>query len=204
MSKENKEQKATLDFILNQYAMGFEPRFMVTYHYYHPSERIRRIKEKNDKSIERWGFKTTNNIWHEVPSYNYFTRRRNCYDSILEDTSQVKTIILKKLFGIKRPNQTWKYEHPTMLFFHEKGKVKLQYHTHLLLPEMPDMYNSVDKLELAFNVQIQKSRKCFSRWKNIHIKYIDNPVDIANYLVKEVSSTHQSLDYRNSIFAHEK
>ena len=42
-------------------------------------------------------------------------------DYFIEDTGQIKNVILKELYGIKRLNQTWKYEFPNLMFFYEKG-----------------------------------------------------------------------------------
>ena len=38
-------------------------------------------------------------------------------DYFIEDTGQIKNVILKELYGIKRLNQTWKYEFPNLMFF---------------------------------------------------------------------------------------
>lgn len=199
----NKEREETLQYVLNQFQMGFDPQFMVTYHYKHPSEHGWRTLEYVKDGTTRWGFKTQKNIWEEVPSYNYYERRRRCQDSIAEDASQVKNVILKRFWGIKRPNQKWKYKLPPMLFFHELGKTKLKYHTHLLLPSLPDKFNTIESLQSEWNGYIRRSRECFSRWKTIHVMKITDPTLIANYLVKEVSSHQHSLDYYNSLFIHE-
>ena len=199
----NREKDATLDFVANQIDCGFHPEFMVTYHYRHPSEFGWRVIEGVDANTTRWGFKRAKSLWNEVPSYNYYAKRRGCEDCTMQDASQVKNVILKYFWGIKRPNQTWKYKYPPMLFFHEMGKIKLQCHTHLLLPELPSKFNSKDILEDEWNGYVKRSRKCFSRWKKVHVKEISNPYLIANYLVKEVSKHQHSLDYQNSLFINE-
>ena len=199
----NKEKEATLEFVLNQINSGFNPKFMITYHYRHPTEHGWRVIENVSTFNSKWGFKSNKSLWNEVPSYNYYEKRRACEDSTIKDASQVKNIILKCFWGIKRPNQTWKYKYPPMLFFHEMGRTKLQYHTHLLIPELPTKFNSKDVLEDEWNGYVKRSRKCFSRWKNIHVKEITNPYLIANYLVKEASVHQHSLDYQNSLFINE-
>jgi hypothetical protein len=157
----NREKDATLDFVTNQIDCGFNPKFMITYHYRHPSEFGWRVIENVDTFSSKWGFKGKKSLWNEVSSYNYYEKRRACEDSTSEDASQVKNVILKYFWGIKRPNQTWKYKFPPMLFFHEMGKTKLQYHTHLLLPELPDRFNSKVVLEDEWNGYIKRSRKVF-------------------------------------------
>ena len=108
--------------------------------------------------------------------------------------------MLKLFYGIKRLNQTWKHNFPNLLFFHEKGKTKLQYHTHLLLPETT-AYNNVEDLLDCFNTTIRKSRKCLSKWKSIDVKEIDgrDKYKVIGYLIKETCSKHISFDPFNSI-----
>lgn len=203
MTMLNKEKDATLEFVFNQIDSGFNPKFMITYHYRHPTEHGWRVVENVSTFNSKWGFKSNKSLWNEVPSYNYYEKRRACEDSTIKDASQVKNVILKYFWGIKRPNQTWKYKYPPMLFFHEMGRTKLQYHTHLLIPELPAKFNSKDVLEDEWNGYVKRSRKCFSRWKSIHVKEIANPYLIAKYLVKEVSVHQHSLDYQNSLFINE-
>jgi hypothetical protein len=138
----NKEKDATLEFVIDQIDKGFDPKFMITYHYRHPSKFGWRVLENASASNTRWGFKGKKSLWSEVPSYNYYNKRRCCEDSTIQDASQVKNVILKYFWGIKRPNQRWKYPYPPMLFFHEMGRTRLQFHTHLLLSELPEKYNS--------------------------------------------------------------
>ena len=106
--------------------MGFDPKWMISFHYYHPVEQGTLIKE-TDKPLDfgdRYCFKTKRDIWKEVPYYDYLVKRRNTEEKIYEDASQIKNVILKDLYGIKRLNQKWKYEFPNLFFFHEKGKPK--------------------------------------------------------------------------------
>jgi hypothetical protein len=48
MTMLNKEKDATFEFVLNQMRGGFNPKFMVTYHYRHPSEFGWRVIESVD------------------------------------------------------------------------------------------------------------------------------------------------------------
>jgi hypothetical protein len=103
-------------------------------------------------------------------------------------------------YGNRRLNQEWKHEFPNLFFFHEKGKVKLQYHTHLLIPEKNCKFTNTNDLYRALNSNIRKKRKCFSKWKTIHIREVDNPYLALSYVNKETCKEHNSLDYQNSIF----
>lgn len=162
MTTLNKEKDATLEFVLNQIRSGFNPKFMIAYHYGHPSEFGWRVIENVDTFSSEWGFKSKKSLWNEVSSYNYCEKRCACEDSTIKDASQVKNVILKYLWGVKRPSHAWEYRLTPMLFFHEMGKTKLHYHTHLLLPELPDRFNSKVVLREEWNGYIKRSRKCFS------------------------------------------
>ena len=198
----NKEQFETELFLDNQLKLGFKPKWFITYHYHHPSETVRQIRETNNPFgfQDRIGFKAYGDMWNQVSSYNNMERKRNSFDSLIEDTSQIKNCILKYLYGINRLNQEWKYEFPNLFFFHEKGKVKLQYHTHLLITEKNCKFNSIEDLYDVFNNSIRKRRRCFSKWKQIHIREIDNPKLALSYVNKQTAMEYNSLDYENSIF----
>jgi len=198
----SKEQTETEKFLFNQLDNGFNPKWFITYHYKHPSENVRQLRETNKPYgfQDRIGFKTYGDMWRQVESYNSMERKRNSYDNLIKDTSQLKNVILRALYRIKRVNQTWKYNFPNMLFFHEKGKVKLQYHTHLLLPYISEEFDSITNIQDIFDTTIRSSRKCFSKWKNIHIREIDSPTIALSYVNKETSMEHNSLDYENSLF----
>ena len=86
-----------------------------------------------------------------------------------------------------------------MIFAHELGKYKLQYHTHLLLPEISKSLNSVNSVENLFSF-IRSKIKCVSRWKSIQIEEVDNSKNILSYLNKETRKNINPIDYQNSIF----
>ena len=96
-------------------------------------------------------------------------------------------------------DKEWKYEIPYMLFFYEKGKSKVKFHTHLLLSSTSKLkFDTVESLEFIFNTKIRKKRKCFSKWKHIDIEKTNNTRGILSYCNKETTSTHLSIDYDNS------
>lgn len=197
----NQEQYETELFLKDQLERGFNPRFMISFHYLHPSEMCWRTYEtKNAYGFgDRIGFRSIYGFWNEVEMDKGMESRRNDYDCIIEDTYQIKNVLLKSLYGIKRLDKDWKNDLPNLFFFHEKGKTKLQYHTHLLMPETK-VSNDINDLYDIFNTSIRKKRKCFSKWKRIHIREIDSPKKALSYLNKETNKFHNSLDYENSIF----
>lgn len=197
----------TLLFLNHQIDIGFKPDYFITFHYRHPSERYSAKKQTNNELgwKDRYGIGKEHSIWKEIPKYNYYDKRRNDYDLIVEDTYEIRNVIARELYGIKRINHLDKF--PPMFFFHELGKAKLQYHTHLLLPKINirnDQFNlqtnTAEELEYEFDETIRGKRKCFSAWKRIHIREVDNPYVAVSYVNKETTRQHMSLDYQNSIF----
>ena len=189
-------------YLENQLELGFNPKWMITFHYYHPSEQVKPIKETN-KPLgygDRYSFKSYVDLFKEVPFYKYLEGRRNEIDGVYNDAGQIRNSVLKTIYGIKRLNRTDKYEFPNLFFFHEKGKVKLQYHTHLLLTEKNILFDTIEDLKDVFNTTIRKSRKCFLKWKDIDIKPITDAKGAIGYLNKESNNiNHLSFDPFNSI-----
>jgi len=91
-----------------------------------------------------------------------------------------------------------------MLFFHELGQVKYQYHTHQILSDVPSEFNDQKTLHFFFNNDIRPKRKCFSKWKKIDVTKIYEPEGLIDYLVKETNIRHLSPDLENSLVIHPK
>jgi len=189
-------------YLYQQLELGVDPYWFITFHYQHPTEHIKTIRETANAFgfKDRIGYKpkSKTSLWNEVASYNYWEYKRNDEDQVIKDASQIRNLILKYLYGIKRLNQTWKYTYPNLLFFHEKGKTKLQYHTHLLIPKTTNETSQEDLYDF-FNTQVRKQRKCFSKWKSIDITPVENKYGVVGYLNKETTSKHISFDPYNSI-----
>ena len=195
-----------LNFLNSQLDAGFKPKWMITTHLYHPREDYRNVPEmysfKGGIPKTRWGRKTPlpnkfnrqSSLWDETPKHNYYDKRRNDEFETCSNNEAVKVSILNHLFGIKRGNQTWKI--PPMLFFYEKGKVNLQYHIHILIPECK--YDSQEDIAYVLNSIVRDKVRCISNWKTIDVKPIDNPKAAVSYLNKETDATHTSLDYQSS------
>lgn len=197
----------TLLFLNKQLELGFEPKYFITFHLRHPSERYAPKREtKNALGFkDRYGFNNRNLISkEEIKSYDYYERRRNDYDLVQKDTHQIRSSIGRIFYGIKRHNHLDKF--PPMLFFHELGKTKLQYHIHMLLPETnvlnkkhPLKFQDTTTMETELNTRFRNSHKAISNWKRIHIREVDNPHKALAYVNKETKKNHYSIDFQNSI-----
>ena len=190
---------ATLNWLLDQLKFGVDPAWFITFHYEHPSEKVRRIKETD--FVEGWRDRIFIKDMSSLPYYKYWVNRRNDEDQVYEDTSQIRNVLLRYLYGIKRLNRTDKKEFPNIFFFHEKGKTKLQYHTHLLIPKknLNPEYDTQTDLSWLFNDFIRHKRKCFSKWKHIDVRPVTDKEGVVGYLNKETNPNHISFDFFNSI-----
>ena len=196
-------RRETLRYLREQLEVGFQPSWFITYHYYNPEELIKAYKVTNHKYgvRDRYTFKTYGDLWKQVARDKWIWRRRSQYQSVCDDAYEIKNVELKEIYGIKELNKHWKYKFPPMLFFHEMGKNKYQYHTHQILSEVPKEFDKKEVLEELFDTVIRKSRKCLSLWKKIDVEkiYSNNVVD---YVTKETNLDHLSFDPTSSIIIH--
>ena len=208
-SKEYKRRKRnpfkydSLLYLQEQLELGFDPKWLITYHYFTPEELLKVLREtENDHGFRnRYGSK---NLWNQVARDKWIKRRREELDWIIKDTSQIKNLELKHIYGVSRLNNLDKYNIPPMLFFHELGKVNQQFHTHQLMSHVPEEFNDQEVLEHLFNKKFRKKRKCFSMWKKIDVTKVYEPKGIIDYLVKETNINHLSPDLENSRVIHPK
>ena len=188
-----------LHYLNNQINLGFNPQWMVTYHFNHPRDYCKPLKETN-KPLgfqDRVGYKSGGKLWNQVKYDKYMNFRRNDYDLTVKENHHVRNLILKYLYGIKRVNQQWKM--PSIMFFIEKGKVKLQHHIHILLCGKNLLHKNKTDIEEVLNSSVRLRAKSVSNNKPVHCKKINRPFEAVSYLNKEMSGTHLSLDSQNSV-----
>ena len=205
----NKNKEETFKMLTHQLDNGFMPQWFITYHYYHPYERIRPLKETN-KPLgykDRYGYRTGGDMWKQVNSDARMIRKRKSLTSLSKDSIEIQRVILQHLFDIKHPNKYWKYNLPPLFFFHEKGRKKIEndnftYHTHLIMPNVNEEYNDAETLLEVFDTSIRKRRKCFSHWKKIDVREIFEPQGALDYVIKETNHTNSSFDFMASLIIH--
>ena len=190
---------ALLNYLYQQSQQGFDAKWLITIHYQHPSEHAKPFKETNNLYgfRDRINFKTKRSIWNETSLYNYWDKMRNDSYQVEKDANAIKCRILKHLYQVKRLNRPDKYKIPNYYFFNERGKSKLKYHTHIVLPETI-CYNSHKELEEVFNTTIRERSKSISLWKDIHVVEINSINDIFGYLNKETTADFFAFDPINS------
>ena len=193
-NRNERTQQVMLEWLHDQVNKGFDPQWMISLHYSHPSELVWQKREtKNELGWrDRISFGSHHSLWKEVSAYNYWESYRNDWDQVDSDAKHIRNIILREFFGVKRLNRPDKYDPVNLLMFHEKGKVKLQFHTHILLPKIP--YFNQESIEILFNTYIRPKCNCFSRWKKIDVTAIkDDKYSIMGYLNKEVNASYTAL-----------
>lgn len=194
-----------LMYLQEQLELGFNPQWLITYHYFTPEELLKALRETNNPYgiKDRVGFKSNSRLWNQVSRDKWIQKRREDLDWIIEDTNQIKNLELRDLYGVKRLNNKKKLDSvPPMMWFHEMGKVKHQYHTHQLLEGVLEEFNTKEILEDLFNNVFRYKRKCFSRWKKIDITPVFDPKGLYRYLQKETNINHLSFDPINSRIRH--
>ena len=191
---------ALLQYLMGQFNAGFREGILVTMHYQHPTEHGWNLRETANPlgHGDRYSFKTKRSIWNEVKLYKHFEKHRNDLDQVSKDAKKVWNIMLKYLYGIKRLNQEWKGHFPHNLTFHEKGKVKLQYHTHWIIEKKGLLYDSVEHVEEILKYYIKEKAQCASLWKPVHAEEIHDMKGAMSYLNKETKYDYMSLDPRCS------
>ena len=140
--RRNQYRYDSLLYLQEQLELGFDPKWLITYHYFTPEEVLKVLREtENDHGFRnRYGSK---NLWNQVARDKWIKRRREELDWIIKDTSQIKNLELKHIYGVSRLNNLDKYSIPPMLFFHELGKVNLQFHTHQLMSQVPEEFKQL-------------------------------------------------------------
>jgi hypothetical protein len=199
------EQQGTIDFIRNQFLLGFKPDISLAYHYSHPNEDGRILKETDFKGTkpDRYSLQTTESLWNVVTRDKYYDKIRSDFDCLEKDTGHIRNLFLKYFYGIPRPNQVWKYESPLFMFFHETNKGSGQFHTHVLLDSTGMITDNIIDIKDVLETSVRKRAKCISKKKDAYADYTTDFEASFVYLTKQVGSGFYGLDWTNSSFISE-
>lgn len=221
LSFRDEEYFSMLLYMWREFELGFKSRWMITIHYKNPDDKVRSNNEVVS-SAEVPYIKDSPHSFNRITKYQSMTRSSNDlesnYDSymrkrysdldwIYRDTNAVNRRINKHLFGVDHLNSDIynrpksKFKRPYLYYFHERGKYgkyrkDKEYHTHLVLPDIPN----IDQFDLEFYFNFNskfRSLKCISNSRNIHIEE-KNSEEAFGYLTKESSRFNIALDPFNS------
>lgn len=203
-------------YLYTQIDMGFKPRYLISVHYENPEDWVKQQREthtsldldfKDRYSIvthrDSSGNRLSFNKYLEKISYDYWKFRRSSVDLVGKDASRLRNFLLKNLFLVKRLHRKDLYTIPNYYIFHEMGKARDQFHTHILMPEAIQ-FNSLDQItELLFKAPI----KCISKQRDPHVEIVDKyrryegksgAYGVMNYLTKQTSHEFTPFDFCNS------
>ena len=141
---------------------------------------------------------------HWLISFHYTTGKTQ-EQEVLQDTQDLKRKLHRIIYQAR--DKTIKgagaYPYPQMLIFHEVSHQGTgQYHTHLITEALPPSINTQTAVEHLFTHTLPHKVKALSKWKSTDIQRIhQHDADyrrISNYLTKQTSPEHLSLDPFNS------
>ena len=193
-------KESAYQLLQDQLRRGFEPKWFISFHYTEPSDSLTPQQEGNSNRI---GFRDTDrgvldpdvnfNLWNRSGAYTAKEQVRNSRDWVENNAGDIRNKILKRCFNIKRLSKKREHTYPPMLFFHERGKSKRKYHTHLVLPQTKlrsDYFgsNSADYLKKVMEGNtlngIKDRCKSISRDKSIDVQEVYDSSTLFSYLNK--------------------
>ena len=208
-----KYQESVFEVLEQQIGRGFEPRWFVTYHYKQPSDDLVPEREKNSN---RWGYRDSDrgcsdselnfNQWNRSGAYTAKERIKNSREQVEMNTIEMRNRLLKMFYGVSKLDQYQKkkYNVKPMLFFHEQGRSKVKYHTHLVLGDTRLNLNTESHIQAIFNSELPRygmkgNIKCLAINKSIKVEHIYDQEGLFDYLNKETTPEEMSLDITGSL-----
>ena len=131
----------------------------------------------------------------------HYTDNKIQEQEVLQDTQDLKRKLHRIIYNSR--DKTIKgagaFPYPQMLFFHEISHQGTgQYHTHLITEALPPSINTQAAVEHLFTHTLPRKVKALSKWKSTDIQRIhQHDTDyrrISNYLTKQITPEHLSLD----------
>ena len=131
----------------------------------------------------------------------HYTDNKTQEKEVLNDTQDLKRKLHRIIYNSR--DKTIKgvgaFPYPRLLFFHEISHQGTgQYHTHLIAEAFPPSINTQASVEHLFSKTLPKKVRALSKWKSIDIQRIhpdhSDYKRISNYLTKQITPEHLSLD----------
>jgi hypothetical protein len=189
-------QNASRQFLETQLESGFNPIWMLTFHYNNPYQRGWRVIEPG----LRWGYRLgrDRSLWNDVGADHAITNRRNDIIKVSADACVIRNHLIRAAWGVNDLRKHDQSRSP-MLVFHERGREQLQYHTHMLLPALPSMVNSENGIHRIWSTAIRPKVRCLSQTNSLHVQKVYSPASTIDYLTKEVCTDFPVIDWNTSI-----
>jgi hypothetical protein len=192
---DNPIRVATIQFLEDQQLRGFNPEWMITFHYASPDERGWNISQRTPSTGNPLARSAP--LMLNRPKSQGIARARNDFFEVSQDAQHIRNLLQRAIWGIKRHEKIDEQQTP-MIFFHEKGGEEVQYHTHLLLGEMPVEFNTIESLEQVWKDHVIPKAQCLSRTNSVHIEFVEATTSAIGYLTKELQFRSEVVDYQAS------
>jgi hypothetical protein len=169
---------------------------MLTFHYNNPYQRGWRVIEPGLK----WGYRLPKekSLWQDVGADHAITNRRNDIIKVSGDARVIRNHLIRAIWGVNNLKKHDQSKSP-MLIFHERGRQQLQYHTHMLLPVLPESINNEVAIKGMWSTAIRPKVKCLSKTNSLHVQRIYSPANALGYLTKEITADFPVVDWNASI-----
>ena len=157
-----------------------------------------RLKRGIRQFIHQYLQESINPYW--LISFHY-TDNKTQEQEVLQDTQDLKRKLHRLIYQArdKSIKGAGPFPYPRLLFFHEiSHQGTEQYHTHLISEAFPTSINTQAAVERLFSKALPSKVRALCKWKSIDIQRIHpDPADyrrISNYLTKQITPEHLSLD----------
>jgi hypothetical protein len=198
----NQERLGWVSYLLEDLCEGFQPRYMLSYHYKSPTESgcslyRRPLSSKNCSAGPRARASSHQpSVLKQVSRYSALERRRNDPTVISRDACHTRNILKQKFWQHSVPRR--ERVKPHLYFFHEHGTAGLQIHTHLLISQPPAPFSTAEQIERGWKDLILPKVQVLSRAApGFDIKEIPTVFDEIGrilYLTKEVTTNRPVID----------
>lgn len=187
---------AIIQQVEDQARLGFSPWWLLTFHYSNPYERGWRVVE----TPSRWGYKipTRQMLWDNSGWDKSLQSRRNNLQLVSKDAQHIRNLLLQRGWGITGKLDKHRESVIPMVFVHEKGRSRLQYHTHLIIPALPAALNNTKGIDALWKQQILPRAKSLSRTNSLHAEPVYDIRGLIGYLTKESRPEDLCIDYQAS------
>lgn len=208
LATNKQERLAMLNYLWSHLRGGFQPEFMLTCHSKSPAEygcsmqraplSSRILAPSPPPSLRN---NTQTSVLNQVTRYNALERRRNDPIVMKQDALHLRKVLHREFWFKATPKQ--QRIRPHLYFFHELGRAKLQYHTHVLFSMPPGPFDSVTGITAGWKNLILPRVNSLSTGKDgFHVKPLPSlfkQIGEVIYLTKEVSSQSCILDPEASL-----
>lgn len=188
-------RRGTIDLLEDQIKRGFRPQLMLTFHYGNPYER----GWDQNRRIQNRGTQTTSStpLLLDSPTGRGITISRNDIIKVSRDAKHIRNLLLRGVWGVQRLDKHEESQTP-MIFFHEKGREKIQYHTHVLVGGIPQSKLNENTLKSIWLREVAPKARCLSRTNSLDITNVDSSTRAIRYLTKEIRGDETVLDVEAS------